>query len=92
MDPANGHRCRLCYLLFCLDGLSVFPHHFQNGPTKPGEEVGGQVNARPEIIQRQGIGGGGREITCFEDTTGFPANARLPPDLPRRLSIASCTM
>jgi hypothetical protein len=47
------------------------------------------VNARPEIIQRQG---GGREVTCFENTTGSPANAPLLPDLVRRLSIASSTV
>jgi hypothetical protein len=69
-----------------------FPITTQNGPTKPGEELGGQANARPEIIQRQGGGGGGREIACFEDTTGSPANAPPLPDLLRRLSIASSTV
>ena len=35
-------------LPFILPRLNVFPHHSQNGSTKPSEEVGGQVNARPE--------------------------------------------
>ena len=92
MGVKRFHKPLEIMLPFILPRLSVFPHHSQSGSTKPSEEVGGQVNARPEIIQRQGGGGSGREITCFEDTTGSPANAPLLPVLPRRLSIVSSTV